>query len=679
MGMEAQNAKQAAGNTRLDTVRVRATKAAHRYATPTVRSATRQAARPVDLPLSLTSIGRGRLDDQSMQSLADVVRYVPGVVMGQGEGHRDQPTLRGIASTADLYVDGVRDDAQYLRDVYNVERVEVLRGPNALAFGRGGGGGVINRVLRTADFTAPRSFTMERGAYDHVRGTVDVGQNVGARASTRLTAAAQSSGTFRGGVVHRAGVNPTAALVTAGGVLRLGFEHFEDRRTVDRGIPSLNGAPAPLSSSTFFGDEATNRTRAVVDQARLEFERSSGATSTWRTVVSWSQYDKMYQNVVPGAMQAAGATLSLSAYRHATDRRNLFAQSDLTWHARTGRVSHALLIGGEVGRQATANFRETGYFGANTSIIVPAHDNAAVPAPTYRQSATDASNATLVQVASAFAQHQGNIGTHWQTTLGVRVERIGIDFENYRATTTLDRVDVLVSPRAALVFKPRASASLYASLATSALPSAGDQFSSLTATTVSLKPEQYASRELGAKWQPSSRLTISGAYYLLVRSRATAPDPLRPGTVIQTGRQESRGVEFEVEGEPVRGWLVTGSATAQRARIASRTTSAAAGATMPLVPARSVSLWNRLQLSSRLMAGVGVVHQSRMYAAVDNAVTLPAFTRVDGALYVPLTTRWMAQLFVENAANMRYIATAHSNNNLQPGAPRTLRVALNLR
>ena len=116
-----------------------------------------------------------------MQSMADVVRYMPGITMGLGEGHRDQPTIRGNSSTADFFVDGVRDDAQYLRDVYNVERIEALKGPNAMVFGRGGGGGVLNRVTKTASWSPTRTLSVEGGSFDHGRGTVDVG---GASAST---------------------------------------------------------------------------------------------------------------------------------------------------------------------------------------------------------------------------------------------------------------------------------------------------------------------------------------------------------------------------------------------------------------------------------------------------------------------------------------------------------------
>lgn len=664
---------------RLDTVRVRASRS-NSYSTVATRSVTRTTVKLVDLPMSLSVLSRGQLQDQAMRSMADVVRYLPGITMGQGEGHRDQPTTRGISSTADLFVDGVRDDVQYLRDLYNVERVEAVRGPNALAFGRGGGGGVLNRVLRQADFGAHREVVLASGSHDQSRGTLDLGHALGAAAAGRVTAMAESSNSFRGVPLSRAGVNPTGTLVVGGGTLRASYEHFEDRRGVDRGIPSFHGAPAPIDESIFYGDRAVNRARAVVDHGRLEYERGAGSALQLRTVFAWSAYEKMYRNLVPGAMNATGTTVALSGYSNETERRNLFSQTDLIWKAHTGGVEHELLTGVEFGRQRTTNFRETGYFAGDvTSTSVPTAGPDKWPTVNFRQSATDADNGTQANVAAAFAQHRGSFGRLWQTTLGARVERMAIAFENHRNGQTLDRTDVMITPRAGLVFKPHPSASLYASLATSALPSAGDQFGSLTATNSTLKPERFETREAGAKWEPNANLRLSGAAYLLTRSRSSAPDPLRPGVVVQTGKQESRGVELEAQGQITTAWMLSAAYTVQRARIASRTTSAPAGATIPLVPAQSLALWNRVQVARPLALALGAVRQARMYAAIDNHVVLPAFTRLDAALYLSSGAHLLLQANVENLANVRYYPSASGNNNLQPGTPRLLRLSATVR
>src|SRR5215217_5965866 len=183
-----------------------------------------------DVPQSVSVVTRDVIADQAMQGMADVVRYVPGVQMGQGEGHRDAPTIRGNASTADFFVDGVRDDAQYLRDLYNAERVEALKGSNAMIFGRGGGGGVLNRVSKEAQWAPVRAFTVEGGSWDHRRTTVDVGGPLGTHVAARLDGVYEKSRGFRDASrLSRRGVTPTATIVAgAGTVVRLDYEYFHD-------------------------------------------------------------------------------------------------------------------------------------------------------------------------------------------------------------------------------------------------------------------------------------------------------------------------------------------------------------------------------------------------------------------------------------------------------------------
>ena len=198
---------------------------------------------------------RSVIADQSMQSMADAVRFIPGVTMAQGEGHRDAPVIRGQSSTADFFIDGVRDDAQYLRDLYNIERIEALKGSNAMIFGRGGGGGVINQVRREAPWSRVGSLTVEGGSFDHKRGTLDVGGPLGEHVAARLDGVYERSRGFRDASrLQRRGVTPTATIVAGGTVVRLDYEYFHDDRTVDRGIPSFRGVPSPAPITTFFGD-----------------------------------------------------------------------------------------------------------------------------------------------------------------------------------------------------------------------------------------------------------------------------------------------------------------------------------------------------------------------------------------------------------------------------------------
>ncbi len=651
------------------------------YSTVRSRSATRTDTPLRDVPQSVTVVTAPLIADQAMQSMADVVRYVPGVSIAAGEGHRDAPTIRGNNSTADFFVDGLRDDAQYLRDVYNVERVEALKGSNAMVFGRGGGGGVINRVSKQAGWTPVGDFTFESGSYDHNRATVDVGQPMGSRAAFRVNAMSEQSGGFRDAAnLRRRGIDPTVTLLAgASTMLRLDYEHFDDRRTVDRGIPSFHGAPSAAPFTTFFGDPQLNRSRATVDAVGGTLEHSLGEGALLRSQTRFVGYDKFYQNVLPGAVNAAGTDVALSAYNNAATRANLFNQTDLTIARSALGVGHTLLVGSELSRQGTDNFRNTGYFGSATTTLVPLGESVRSTNAAFRQSASDADNHVRADVAALYVLDQLVLSPRWQAIVGLRADRFALRFHDNRAGSELARTDVMVSPRAGIVYKPDEPISVYASYSVSHLPSSGDQFGALTATTETLDPERFTNVELGAKWDVARTLAVTAAAYRLDRTNTSAPDPNDVSRIVQTGAQRSTGVELGVTGELTPRWRVAGGFASQRAEVVRTTRAASAGATVPLVPRGTASLWNRVLVARGVGAGLGVIRQGRMYAAVDNTVTLPAFTRLDGALFLDLPRRTRAQVNVENVANRRYYATSQGNNNIMPGAPRTLRLSLTAR
>jgi catecholate siderophore receptor len=602
--------------------------------------------------------------------------------MGQGEGHRDAPTIRGNATTADFFVDGVRDDVQYLRDVYNVERVEALKGGNAMTFGRGGGGGVLNRVTKEPRWAPTRVFTVEGGSFSHRRATVDLGQGLGPALALRFNGMYEDSEGFRDTYrLRRYGLNPTVALALgARTTIEAGYEYFSDDRTVDRGVPSFQGRPSSAPITTFFGNPDSSYSTVRVSAANAVLEHSLGGGLTFRNRTRVADYDKFYQNSYPGAVNEAGTLVSLAAYNSGTDRSNVFNQTDVVWETYTGALRHTLLAGAEVGRQETESVRETGYYNDTSPTISANLHQPTVSTPiSFRLSASDPDNGTTASVTSFFVQDQLELSRHVQAIAGVRWERFDVRFRNHRTDESLRRTDELVSPRAGLVIKPAESASLYGSYSVSYLPSSGDQFTSLSATSATLEPERFTNREVGAKWDVRPGFSLTTALYALDRTNTTAPDPADPKRVVQTGEQRTTGVEFGASGNVTSAWQVVGGATFQRAKITSTTAAAPAGRRVHLVPERTLSLWNRVQLHRSLGVGLGVIHQSEMFAAIDNTVTLPAFTRYDAGLFIRLAPLVSAQVNVENLRNVRYYGTSHGNNNIMPGASRTLRFTLTTR
>lgn len=633
-----------------------------------------------DIPQAVTVINRTLIRDQGMQGMADVVRYVPGITMGQGEGNRDQSTIRGNSTTADFFVNGVRDDAQYFRDLYNVERVEALKGSNAMIFGRGGGGGVINRVMKEAGWTPSGELTLQGGSYDNRRATLDVGRGLNSTIAARFNGVYENSDMFRDNVwLKRQGMNPTLSVASPSEKTRisLGYENFIDYRTADRGIPSFGNEPLHTDISTFFGNPSVNYSRVRVNGGSASMTHTTSSGLNLNNQTRFTSYDKIYQNVLPGAVSASGTDVSLSAYNNAHQRRNLFNQTDLTYAAHTGSVSHTLLLGAELGRQVTDNFRNTGYFNDTaTTFIAPVASPTISTPVSFRQSATDADNHVTNTTGSIYTQDQVELTDHVQMVAGVRYENFGLRYHDNRSNSNLTRNDAMVSPRVGLLLKPVAAASLYANYSVSFLPSAGDQFSSLTDVTKALEPEKFENLEAGAKWDVANRISLTAALYRLDRSNTRAPDPKNPSLTLQTGSQRSSGYELGITGRVTPVWEIAGGFAKQNAVITSRTSAAASGTTVPLVPAATLSLWNKYHVAPRFSLALGVMHQTDMYAAISNTVKLPAFTRVDGGIYFSLTESVGAQLNLENIFNEKYYPLANGNNNITPGSPRSIRVLL---
>jgi catecholate siderophore receptor len=413
-----------------------------------------------------------------------------------------------------------------------------------------------------------------------------------------------------------------------------------------------------------------------VDLASATAEHHVGAL-TIRNRTLFGDYDRWYQNFVPGAVSADRAQVALSAYNNATGRRNLFNQTDVTFARATGPVRHTVLAGAEIGRQRTDNFRNTGFFGGSaTSLSVPYASPTIDASATFRQSATDADNHVRTNLAATYVQDQMEVGRKVQVVAGLRFDRFDLRYHNNRSGETLERVDDLVSPRLGLVLKPATAVSVYGSYGVSYLPSSGDQFSSLTTVTREVEPERFRNYEVGLKWDVRPDLSLTTAVYRLERTNTRATDPSDPTRIVQTGSQRTNGFELGMSGRVSSAWRIAGGYAYQDAFVTSATTAARAGAQVAQVPHHTLSLWNTYQVVPRLGLGLGLLRRTDMFAAIDNTVVLPGFTRVDAAAYLTLTRTLRLQANVENLLDRTYYANADNNTNISPGFRRALRLGL---
>lgn len=648
------------------------------YQTDVISSATKTVTPLRDIPQSISVATKEQIRDQQMQSIGDVIRYTPGLSVHQGENNRDDVIIRGQRTSADFFLNGVRDDVQYYRDLYNLERLETLKGPNAMIFGRGGGGGVINRVIKEAHFSPLREINIIGGSFYNRRVSGDFDQPLGDKVAFRLNGVYENSDSFREFVnLNRSAINPTFTFAPSNQTrVTIGYEYLRDTRTADRGITSFQGRPAEVPISTFYGNPDDSHVRSYVNLLAGTVDHQIGKLNI-RNRTLFGDYDRYYQNYVPGATNAAKTLVTLTAYNNATKRRNLFNQTDLTYSMSTGRIRHTLLGGAEFGRQLTDNFRTTGFFNNTTTSIQVPFDNPTSSTPvTYRQIATDANNHLTTNLAATYVQDQIELSRYVQVVVGVRYDYFDLKFHNNRNNESLRRIDNLVSPRAGLVVKPITQVSLYGSYSVSYLPSSGDQFSSLTTITEQVKPEKFSNYEVGVKWDVRKYLSLTSALYRLNRTNTRSIDPNNPTAIIQTGSQRTNGFEIGVNGNLTRDWSVAGGYSYQDAFITSATAAAAPGRQVGQVPHNTFSLWNKYQIIPTLGVGLGIISRSDMFVAVDNTVVVPGYTRADVGMFYSFNEKWRLQGNIENLFNRRYFINADSNTNISPGSPRALRVGL---
>lgn len=652
----------------------------------------------IDVPQAVAIVSLKQIVDQAAGSIGDAVRYTPGVFTAQGEGNRETLVFRGNSTTGDFFVDGVRDDVQTYRDLYNIERLEIFRGPNAMIFGRGGIGGVINRVTKTAGWDVTREVRLEAGSFDHKRATFDAGAPINDVLALRLTGVYQDSESYRDGVTNeRWGFNPTAAIrLTPNTVLQLGYEHFEDDRVADRGVPSQFrvagrvAKPLKTSRGAFFGDSRNSPTGTEVDAATVFVEHQFESGVTIRNRSRWADYDKFYQNIFPGAVNAAQTTVSISAYNNATTRKNFINQTDLNYAFQAGGVEHTLLAGFEYGRQITDNRRLEGRFaGGATSVVLPiASSDQRLPV-SWVAIASSGDNKGVAVVKAGYVQDQVSVTDELKLIAGVR-------YEDFR-TRVLDRrtvgfpaaqqrkfdvTDTLWSPRVGAIWKPAPNASIYAGYSRTYLPRGGDQLTSLSITNQNLDPEKFENFEVGAKWDVNPAFNLSVAVFQLDRSNVLAlSDPNNAASpTVPIGEQRTRGVELSASGELTDQLSVVAAYTYSNGEFLDNVSGTVrAGNKLPNMPEHSGSVWARYNVNAKLGVALGAVAQGKRYAATDNLVAMPGFTRVDGAVFYNLTDRVTVQGNIENLFDEHYFQFANSNDNITPGSPTAVKVGLTAR
>jgi catecholate siderophore receptor len=625
----------------------------------------------LNVPQSLSIVTDEDVRKKGFREIGDIARYTPGVNTSLGEGHRDAIVFRGVRSTADFFQDGVRDDVQYYRSLYNVEQVEILRGPNALLFGRGGTGGAINRVSKKAvignDFRALDLGLDSFGAHDLA---ADLNMNISDTVAFRLNLHRDSMENHRDFYYgDRVGVNPTLRVaVSPKTTLDLSYEHIDHERFIDRGIPTANGKPVEALKDIVFGDKDGNVHTVEASVFRGSLSHNFSDVTKASLSVTSNSFEKMYQNT--------------------TERDNLIISGNLVNELTIGDTTHTILTGFESIETENSNLRYNTYWTTNdcsvsgydrqsfdiaNPINFAVNSNGDATSVEYKNScALKSSTETDISVRSFYIQDQIDVTDQLIVVLGGRHDTFEVKVDDIKNGTSASKVDSEFSPRLGLIYKPQNNVSVYYSYSESFSPRSGEQYKKLTGGTPgsgeTLRPDYFESSEIGFKVDLSRDLSLTAAYFESESDRA-GYDGSSSKYITERGLSVD-GFELELTGQVNENINLAFGLN----KLDGETSS---GGLPREIPEFSYSLWATYSVSPTLDWSIGITHQDES-AVKDNSPTLllPSYTRVDAAVNYAISDDFKLQLNLENLTDEVYFPHSHSTHQVAVGEPRNLRLTL---
>ncbi|HAL85090.1 MAG TPA: TonB-dependent siderophore receptor [Rhodobiaceae bacterium] len=634
----------------------------------------------VDVPQSATITTILEMFERGFDAIGDIARYTPGINTSQGEGHRDAIVFRGVRSTADFFVDGVRDDVQYYRSLYNLDQVEVLRGPNSLLFGRGGTGGIINRVTKKAEIgTEFGSADMSFDSFSAMDLAVDYNIQTGTNSALRLNIHSDKldgDRDFYDG--DRFGFTPTLKLkLSPQTTLDLSYEYADHERFIDRGIPTgADGRPVEALADVVFGDEDINTTTLEAHIWRAGLTSDMSDTLKANLAVSYSDFDKIYRNLYVADYLPGTNEVVIDGYLDPTSRESLTISANVikAWD------NHTWLLGAEIvdtenkNHRYNTNWSATSDDQATFAVTRPmrftttsASDPVAANTATSLDFTSSLNNSTVtdIEVTSVYFQDQIDLSDNLIVTLGGRFDNFDITIDDIKnggsRTQSLDEF----GPRGGLVYKPDNNSSVYVSYSESFLPRSGEQFKEMDALEALEDPDVFENTEIGYKYD-SENATFSIAYFELESTRYDKAN-------INAEQTEERDLE------------VDGIEIAYAGKINDKLSLSAtfsdldgdnSGQKAREIPEQTFTIWAAYQASAKLNLGLGVTHQGESHISDGSTAILPDYERVDLSLNYAVRDDMVLQFHVENLTDEVYFPHAHSTHQVSVGEPLNAKLAL---
>ena len=647
----------------------------------------------INVPQSVVVVTSEEITRRGFTSIGDIVNHVPGLNTSQGEGHRDAVVFRGVRSTADFFLDGFRDDVQYYRPLYNLEQVEVLKGPNALLFGRGGTGGVINRVTKKGSLGD--NFTDLGVAADTFGG---VALQIDRNMSANETSAFRVNGYYESLENHRdffdgdqIGFNPTAKLkLSEATVLDLSYEYIDQERFIDRGIPTgTDGRPVRALRDTVFGDPRLNTTELEANLFKALVQHRFSDTIKGNLSVFYGDYDKLYQNFYAAKYNQAETPdeVTLDGYVDTTQRENFQISGNVITEFQTGNATHTLLVGVELIDTASDQDRFNTYFDTSESDKETFSISAGLPLALVGGRGTNSEGqATIndftlklnddthveIEASSVYVQDEIQLSEKFIAVLGVRYDEFDIEVDNVKSADVRSRKDDEVSPRAGLIYKPQENTSIYLSYSESFLPRSGEQFANINGDKNQLDPDTFENLELGIKWNVNEALSLSASLFEIDKKSPQVADS-DPST-LDVIESSIEGFEVQIQGQLNAKWSINASYGYLDGEQVNR--SGSTGLRPRELPENTISLWTSYQLTPKFGLGLGASYQEESFINNSNSATLPSYTRIDAAAYYEVSEDLSLQLHVENVSDRVYFPNSHSTHQASVGEEINARLSL---
>jgi catecholate siderophore receptor len=647
----------------------------------------------IDVPQSLSITTADQIVRQGFDAVSDIVAYTPGVISSQGEGHRDAVVFRGVRSTADFFVDGVRDDVEYYRGLYNLEQVEILRGPNALLFGRGGTGGVLNRVTKKGvvgdTFAGFRASAGSIGAYDI---WADLNLATSANSALRINAAYEHLDNHRDLYDgEQFSINPTFRVeLGSRTTIDLSYEYLNHDRFIDRGVPTDdNGNPVRFLQNVTFGDPDNNFATFEAHVLRGAVQHSFSDNFKANFTALYGDYDKVYSNFFPVGYNPATNVVAIDGYIDANQRQNLILSGNLIGEFDTGGIGHTVIVGGEYIDTANNNDRfnavfdtavadgrraDVEFFSAIRPFPLRGGIGTLADGRTTRVGFTSLNDDTEadLSVFSAYIQDEVKIAEWLRLVLGARFDSFEITVLDNRTGTVRTRKDEEITPRLGLIFKPMDNLSLYTSYSETFLPRSGDQFADINPPADALDPDTFSNLEAGVKWDVRPGLALTAAVFEIEQSSPQVADS-NPAT-LDVIDSRIRGIETALQGQITEGWFLSAGYSYLDGEQQSRT--GPTGRRLRELPEHKFAIWNNFQATEQLGFGIGLTAQDESFADNANTARLPAYARVDMAVFYDVSDNLRVQVNVENLLDELYFPFAHSADEFSVGAPLNARFTI---